>query len=54
MKLGTLKNDTRDGALIVVSSNLKHALVAYDAAPTLQAALDDWDYLAPQLRCTTS
>jgi len=49
MKLGTLKNDTRDGALIVVSRNLKHALVAYDVAPTLQAALDDWNYIAPQL-----
>lgn len=49
MKLGTLKNDTRDGALIVVSRNLKHALVAYDVAPTLQAALDDWSYIAPQL-----
>ena len=49
MKLATLKNDTRDGALIVVSRDLKHAAVAYDVAPTLQAALDDWDYLAPQL-----
>jgi fumarylacetoacetate (FAA) hydrolase len=50
MKLASLKNDTRDGALIVVSKNLKHAVIAYDVAPTLQAALDDWDYLAPQLR----
>jgi len=50
MKLGTLKNDTRDGALLVVSKNLKHAVVAYEVAPTLQAAFDDWDYIAPQLR----
>jgi fumarylacetoacetate (FAA) hydrolase len=50
MKLGTLKNDTRDGTLIVVARNLKHAVIAYDVAPTLQAALDDWDYLAPQLQ----
>jgi fumarylacetoacetate (FAA) hydrolase len=49
MKLGTLKNDTRDGALCVVSRDLRHATVAYDIAPTLQAALDDWDYVAPQL-----
>lgn len=49
MKLGTLKNDTRDGALIVVSRDLRRATVAYDIAPTLQAVLDDWDYLAPQL-----
>ncbi|MGB7541378.1 MAG: fumarylacetoacetate hydrolase family protein [Burkholderiales bacterium] len=50
MKLASLKDDTRDGALIVVSKNLKHAVIAYDVAPTLQAALDDWDYLAPQLQ----
>jgi fumarylacetoacetate (FAA) hydrolase len=49
MKLGTLKNDTRDGELVVVSKNLRHAVIAYDVAPTLQAALDDWEYLAPQL-----
>src|SRR6266849_3389857 len=50
MKLGSLKNDTRDGALIVVSKNLRHARIACEVAPTLQAVLDDWDYLAPQLK----
>jgi fumarylacetoacetate (FAA) hydrolase len=50
MKLGSLKNDTRDGALCVVSRDLKVATIAYDVAPTLQAALDDWDYCAPQLQ----
>lgn len=50
MKLASLQNDTRDGALIVVSKNLKHAVIAYEVAPTLQAALDDWGYLAPQLQ----
>ena len=50
MKLGTLRNDTRDGALCVVSKDLKHAVVAFDIAPTLQAALDDWDFLSPQLQ----
>ncbi len=49
MKLGTLKNGTRDGALCVVSRNLSKAILAYDVAPTLQAALDDWTYHAPQL-----
>ncbi len=49
MKLGTLKNDTRDGALCVVARDLKIATVAYDVAPTLQAALDDWDFCAPRL-----
>jgi fumarylacetoacetate (FAA) hydrolase len=49
MKLATLKNDTRDGALCVVSRDLARATIAYDVAPTLQAALDDWDFLAPRL-----
>jgi len=49
MKLATLKDDTRDGTLIVVSRNLKHAVKADDIAPTLQAALDDWTYTSPQL-----
>lgn len=49
MKLGTLKDGTRDGVLVVVSKNLKHAVPADHIAPTLQAALDDWDYCAPQL-----
>jgi fumarylacetoacetate (FAA) hydrolase len=49
MKLATLKDGTRDGTLIVVSRDLKHAVKADDIAPTLQAALDDWDYISPQL-----
>jgi fumarylacetoacetate (FAA) hydrolase len=49
MKLATLKNDTRDGALCVVARDLRTATVAYDVAPTLQAALDDWDFCAPRL-----
>jgi fumarylacetoacetate (FAA) hydrolase len=50
MKLGSLKNNTRDGALCVVARDLRIATIAYDAAPTLQAALDDWDYCAPRLQ----
>jgi fumarylacetoacetate (FAA) hydrolase len=50
MKLATLKDGTRDGTLLVVSRNLKKAVPADHIAPTLQAALDDWDYLAPQLQ----
>ena len=49
MKLGTLKDGTRDGALVVVSRDLRHGMPAGGIAPTLQAALDDWDYIAPQL-----
>jgi len=50
MKLGNLKNDTRDGSLCVVARDLKIATVAYDVAPTLQAALDDWEFCAPRLQ----
>ena len=50
MKLGTLKDGTRDGSLVVVSRDLKMAQVADDIAPTLQAALDDWRYHAPLLK----
>ena len=48
MKLASLK-DGRDGQLIVVSRDLSKAVDASDIAPTLQAALDDWDLAAPQL-----
>ena len=50
MKLATLKNGTRDGALCVVTKNLKFAAVVSELCPTLQAALDDWTYVAPQLQ----
>src|SRR5688500_16028930 len=49
MKLATLNDGTRDGQLIVVSRDLKTAHVADGIAPTLQAALDDWGFIAPQL-----
>ncbi|HUN69928.1 MAG TPA: fumarylacetoacetate hydrolase family protein [Burkholderiales bacterium] len=49
MKLATLKDGTRDGTLLVVSKDLKRALKADHVAPTLQAALDDWEYSMPLL-----
>jgi fumarylacetoacetate (FAA) hydrolase len=49
MKLATLKDGTRDGQLAVVSRDLKTAHLADGIAPTLQRALDDWDFIAPQL-----
>ncbi len=49
MKLATLKDGTRDGTLVVVSRDLRHAEKADHVAPTLQAALDDWGYCGPQL-----
>lgn len=42
MKLATLKNNTRDGELIVVSKDLQRAVHVTEIARTLQQALDDW------------
>ncbi|MCR1767637.1 fumarylacetoacetate hydrolase family protein [Burkholderia glumae] len=50
MKLASLKDGTRDGQLIVVSRDLQTAAIADTVAPTLQRALDDWTFHAPQLR----
>jgi fumarylacetoacetate (FAA) hydrolase len=49
MKLATLRDGTRDGTLIVVSRDLKRAVKADHIAPTLQDALDDWEYVLPLL-----
>src|SRR3954470_14497120 len=49
MKLGTLPGG-RDGRLVVVSGDLAWCGDASHIAPTLQAALDDWERLAPQLQ----
>jgi fumarylacetoacetate (FAA) hydrolase len=48
MKLASLKSG-RDGALVVVSSDLAWYADAAHIAPTLQAALDEWEALAPAL-----
>lgn len=48
MKLASLKNG-RDGRLIVVSRDLSKFADASAVAPTLQAALDDWDAASPRL-----
>jgi fumarylacetoacetate (FAA) hydrolase len=48
MKLASLKHG-RDGRLVVVSRDLRRATDASAVAPTLQAALDDWDAAAPRL-----
>lgn len=50
MKLATLKNGTRDGVLVVVSKDLTMCSAVGHIAPTLQAALDDWDHVAPRLK----
>jgi fumarylacetoacetate (FAA) hydrolase len=49
MKLASLKQG-RDGRLVVVSRDLTRATDAFFVVRTLQAALDDWDRVAPQLQ----
>lgn len=49
MKLASLKQG-RDGRLVIVSRDLAQAIDATDIAPTLQAALDNWETLAPSLQ----
>ncbi len=50
MKLATLKNGTRDGALLLVKQDLSAWTSASHLAPTLQAALDAWVEVEPKLR----
>ncbi len=50
MKLATLPNGTEDGELILVSRDLSRATRASDIAPSLLAALRNWDRIAPLLR----
>ena len=49
MKLASLKNETRDGRLVVVSRDLTRFTDASFLAPTMQAALDDWRRISPHL-----
>jgi fumarylacetoacetate (FAA) hydrolase len=49
VKLASLKSG-RDGRLVVVSNDLAWYTDAFLIAPTLQAALDDWDRCEPELR----
>ena len=50
MKLATLREGGRDGTLVVVRRDGAVFAPAGDVAPTLQAALDDWERAEPQLR----
>jgi fumarylacetoacetate (FAA) hydrolase len=49
MKLASLKRGGRDGRLAVVNRDLTRCLLVPGIAPTLQAALDDWEQVAPRL-----
>ena len=50
MKLATLKDNTRDGKLIVVSRDLKRAVSVEDIAPTMQNAVENWKSVSPKLK----
>jgi fumarylacetoacetate (FAA) hydrolase len=50
MKLATYRDGSRDGQLIVVSRDLSTAHFATGIASRLQQALDDWNFIAPQLQ----
>lgn len=49
MKLASLKSGGRDGELIVVDRELANAVRVPNIARTLQAALDDWQRVRPEL-----
>lgn len=49
MKLASLKNNTRDGQLVVVNRQLSKAIAVTDIATTMQAAIDNWAEVAPKL-----
>ena len=50
MKLATLRDGTRDGRLVVVSSDLARAVAATSIAGRMQDALDEWTTCGPQLQ----
>ncbi|HEX2547414.1 MAG TPA: fumarylacetoacetate hydrolase family protein [Ramlibacter sp.] len=49
LRLATRRNGKRDGELMLVDAGLARWLLAGPHAPTLQALLDDWSRLAPQV-----
>lgn len=49
MKLASLKNNTRDGQLVVVNRNLTKAVAVPEIAATMQQALDNWETISPRL-----
>jgi len=50
VKLASLNNGSRDGQLVIISRDLTCAAAVPKIAPTLQAALDDWEKCEPALR----
>ncbi|UTW04034.1 fumarylacetoacetate hydrolase family protein [Amphritea atlantica] len=50
MKFATLKNDQRDGQLVLVSRDLSQALDIQHIVPGLQRLLENWDVYTPALK----
>ena len=50
MKLASYKDGSRDGQLVVVSRDLTTVHYATGIASRLQQALDDWNFISPQLQ----
>ncbi len=50
MKLATIKDGSRDGQLVVVARDLSSAHYATGICDHLQQALDDWNFISPQLQ----
>jgi len=50
VKLATLNDGSRDGRLLLVDRGLTRMNLTDDIAPTLQAALDDWQRCGPLLQ----
>jgi fumarylacetoacetate (FAA) hydrolase len=49
MRLATVRDGSRDGALVVIDPTGTRFTSASEVAPSLQAALDDWERVAPEL-----
>ncbi|MCL4110474.1 UNVERIFIED_CONTAM: hypothetical protein GTU68_022356 [Idotea baltica] len=54
MKLSTLKNNTRDGQLVIVSRDLRLCIAVPEIASTLQQALDNWEAIEPKLQAVSA
>ncbi|MGP7795588.1 fumarylacetoacetate hydrolase family protein [Sphingomonas sp. CLY1604] len=54
MRLATIDDGTRDGALVVVSRDGARMMSASETAPTLQRALESWSGAEPALRALFS
>jgi fumarylacetoacetate (FAA) hydrolase len=50
VRLASVADGSRDGALVVVDVSGRHAASAHEIASSLQAALDDWERAEPRLR----